>query len=114
VEEGARFTVARAIALVTDRVDCVFAFGRFPISGVTLLNPQRVDVTPEGGYPMLRSRLEADPLYDSVPISIGRSRRGTSVWDGHRRLETYRAAGRTDLPAWTATFRPGSGLIVIS
>lgn len=105
------FIVARAVALVSDRIDCELRFDRFPISGITVLNPERVEVTPRGGYPILRQRLEADPSYDSVPLSVGRSGRGASVWDGHRRLETYRSAGRTDFPAWIATLKRGSGLI---
>jgi hypothetical protein len=94
-----RFIVARAIALVSDKIDCEIGFDRFPVSGITVMNP------------VLRQRLECDPLYDSVPLSIGRSARGSSLWDGHRRLETYRSAGRPDFPAWIASFRPGAGLL---
>jgi hypothetical protein len=114
VEEGAAFIVGRALALVTDRIDCVLSFERFPLSDISIVNPLRVSVTPTGGYPILRERLESDPGYDAVPLSIGRARGGASVWDGHRRLETYRAAGRSDVPAWVATFRKGSGLFVVS
>jgi hypothetical protein len=106
-----RFIVARAIALVSDKIDCEIGFDRFPVSGITVMNPERIEVTPRGGYPVLRQRLECDPLYDSVPLSIGRSARGSSLWDGHRRLETYRSAGRPDFPAWIASFRPGAGLL---
>lgn len=113
VAEGAAFIVGRALALTSERVDCVFSFERVPIAGITVLNPDRVSVTPTGGYPVLREALQSDPSYDSIPLSIGRSRRGTSVWDGHRRLETYRAAGRIDVPAWVATFRNGSGLMFV-
>lgn len=108
-----RFIVARAIALVSGKIDCEIRFDRFPVSGITVVNPERVEVTPRGGYPILRQRLESDPLYDSIPLSVGRSGRGSSIWDGHRRLETYRAAGRPDFPAWIASFRSGSGLISV-
>lgn len=109
-----RFIVARAIALVNGQIDCELGFDRFPISGITVVNPGRVGITPQGGYPVLRQRLETDASYDSVPLSVGRSGRGASMWDGHRRLETYRSAGRTDFPAWIATFKRGSGLIRVA
>lgn len=111
IEQGARFVLGRAMALIGDRIDCEVRFGRFPVSGVTVLDPNRLGVTPAGGYPVLRDRLQADPSYDAVPLSIGRSSRGASLWDGHRRLETYRAAGRSDFPAWIASFVRGSGVL---
>lgn len=111
VEKGAWFVVARAIALVGPGIDCVVSFGRVALSSITETNPRRVAVTSKGGYPNLRRRLETDPSYDSVPLSFGRSSRGIALWDGHRRMETYRAAGRSDVPAWVATFRLGSGAI---
>ncbi len=112
-EEGARFTVSRALPLVRPDIDCVLSLERVSISDVAIVNPMRMEATPFGGYPMLRRRLESDPGYDSVPLSMGRSRQGVSLWDGHRRLETYRSAGRSDVPAWTASFRPGRGLLAV-
>jgi hypothetical protein len=109
----ARFVVSRAIALARADVDCVISFGRVLLSDVAVLDPNRVAVTSVGGYPTLLERLRSDPAYDSVPLSVGCSRDGTSLWDGHRRLETYRAAGRTDFPAWSASFHRGSGRVVI-
>lgn len=111
VREGALFMTSRMIALVSPGIDCLIAFGRVPLRSITDVNPMRVAITAEGGYPLLRERLSADPLYDSVPLSLGRSSRGIALWDGHRRMETYRAAGRSDVPAWVATFRHGVGLI---
>lgn len=111
VTEGAWFVVARAIALVQGGVDCVISFGRVRLVDIGSTNPLRRAVTAEGGYPILRERLALDPAYDSVPLSFGRSSRGITLWDGHRRMETYRAAGRLDVPAWVATFKRGTGLV---
>ena len=114
VVEVAGFALARALAVVTAGVDCVISFGRVPLAGVTVWDPARRAITPEGGYPVLRERLRAEPGYDSVPLAVGVSGRGTAVWDGHRRLETYRAARRPDFPAWIATFRRGRGTVRVS
>ena len=109
----ARFTVGRAIALIGPSIDCLISFARAPIESVSIVNPDRIDVTPDGGYPLLRQMLEGDPHYDSIPLSLGKSKRGLALWDGHRRLETYRAAGRVDVPGWISIFRNGSGMLRI-
>ena len=111
VIEIAAFITGRIEGMMDPGMDCVITFGRVPIESITVLNPQRVAVTPAGGYPILARRLASDPSYDSVPIALGRSARGVAIWDGHRRFETYRSVGRRDVPAWTSTFRRGSGLI---
>lgn len=114
VREGAEFTVGRALGLMGDRVDCVISLGQVALTEVTTVNPDRVAITAVGGYPQLRRMLTRDPSYEAVPLSVGRSRQGTTLWDGHRRFETYRAAGRGSFPAWIATFRRGSGLLYVS
>lgn len=107
----AGFMAARIEPLMREDIDCVVSFERIPLGSISQTNPDRISVTPRGGYPMLRHALESDPAYDSVPVSVGRSGRGTALWDGHRRVATYRSAGRQDVPAWVATFRRGNGTV---
>lgn len=107
------FMAARIMGLMSDRLDCTVSYGRVAVSSINMVNPQRIAVTPQGGYPILRSRLSLDPTYDSVPLSVGRSARGVALWDGHRRFETYQAAGRNDCPAWIASFRFGTGFVIV-
>ena len=107
IDQCAEFVVARAMALVSPSIGASISFSRVRLADITETNPDRVAITARGGYPQLRQRLVDDPGYDSVPVSVGRSSRGITLWDGHRRMETYRAAGRIDIPAWMATFRRG-------
>ena len=99
----ASFLVSRIAALVSPKIDCSVSFGRVPVIGITR-NPSRISVTPDGGYPVLRDLLVSDPSYDSVPLCVGVSKAGRILWDGHRRIETYRSAGRESFPAWIARF----------
>jgi len=113
VRIGADFIVSRCLPLIGPTVSCRISFGRVPLESISAVNPQRVSITPNGGYPVLRERLQSDPGYDSVPLCFGRSSRGITLWDGHRRMATYWAAGRTDVPAWIATFKRGPGMITV-
>lgn len=97
-------------ALGPGRLDCEVSATRLPLSLEWRTNPLRGHAVRPGGYPALRELLSADPSADSVPLaaaSLGEG--GVLCWDGHRRLETYRAAGRPDVPAWHARFLPGVG-----
>lgn len=111
VRGEAGFSVARAIALIGPGIDCVFTFERVSLAGITAVDRHRIESTGGRGYPMLRESLLSDPGYDSVPLSVARTSRGITLWDGHRRFATYRSAGRNDVPAFVATFRRGSGLL---
>lgn len=107
------FMAARVeAALRPGRLDCAISFGRLPLSSEWRENPLRRRAIRPGGYPTLRAKLESTSL-DSIAIAVASSGEGEIVWDGHRRLETYRAARRPDIPAWRAEFWPGRGVVSV-
>lgn len=111
----ADFAAARIeAALRPGRLDCEVSFERVPLSSDWRTNPLRDRIVRPGGAPALRDALSRRPAYDSVPVVVASSGGSVTLWDGHRRLETYRAAGRPDLPAWHARFRSGSGVVTVS
>lgn len=101
-------------ALRAGRLDCTLSYERLLLSVEWRTNPLREHAVRSGGYPALRSLLVRRPDVDSVPLVAASLDGAPTLWDGHRRLETYRAAGRPDVPAWHARFRTGSGLVSVA
>lgn len=112
----ADFTAARIeAALRPGRLDCEVRFERVSLSLEWRTNPLRDHAIRPGGTPGLRDLLQRRVTYDAVPVVVASSSQGPlTLWDGHRRLETYRAAGRTDMPAWHARFFPGTGVVSVA
>jgi len=111
----AEFTAARIeAALAPGRLDCEVSFERIPLSTGWRTNPKRGHAVRPGGYPALRQLLGRRGDVDSVPLVAATLDGPPSLWDGHRRLETYRAAGRPDVPSWHVRFRPGVGRVSVS
>ena len=112
--EIAGFVAARVEAALGPRShDCVITFERASLDAEWITNPLRGHAVRPGGYPQLRSLLASSSI-DSVPLAVASSGAGTVLWDGHRRLETYRAAGRPDVPVWHARFLTGSGSVRVA
>lgn len=111
-----RFAIGRVAGVMSGdhTLDCVMLFERVPLSSMLF---GRADApsrdAPEGGYPALREFLRRCPEGDSAPICGARwaARDGYAIWDGRHRYRTYAAAGRPDMPAWSATFSIGSGTL---
>lgn len=121
-DEDARFLLKFAIGRVDgvmarDRtLDCSLVFERVPLSSMAFgkANAPSRDA-PDGGYPMLREMLSRFPDRDSIPV-CGATLSGVSgyvLWDGRHRYKTYLAAGRSEMPSWTARFSRGSGVLTV-
>lgn len=122
VEDMSSFMVARIEAAMTGegrypwkdcKLDCSISFERVPLAGISVTNPQRVEMSVKG-YPQLKEMLERDPARDSVPIICCRIGGRVIVWDGHHRLRTYDLAGRPDIPALVAHLTGGDGVVKIA
>lgn len=112
----ADFAAARIeAALRPGRLNCEVRFERVALSLEWRTNPLRDHAIRPGGTPSLRELLRRRPGVDAVPVVVASSPGSPlTLWDGHRRMETYRAAGRVDVPAWHARFSPGTGVVTVS
>lgn len=82
-------------------IDGVFKLGKFPLSGFRGSAIGQRELYSPHALKKYTSFLKKNPGRDTEAVTIKGTADDYRVVDGHHRMEAYKRAGRSEVPAWT-------------